>query len=48
MANTTKSAWKVCSRGHKFRGSRCPYCWKRNHGSGTTGGRKTRTSRRKS
>ncbi len=29
MATTKKSLWKTCSRGHKYRGSRCPYCWKR-------------------
>lgn len=26
---TKKSLWKTCSRGHKYRGTRCPYCWKR-------------------
>jgi hypothetical protein len=30
VIKTKKSVWKVCSRGHKFRGARCPYCWKRN------------------
>lgn len=35
MADTKKSAWKICSRGHKYRGKRCPYCWKRNQAKGT-------------
>jgi hypothetical protein len=27
MAKATANGWKVCSRGHKYRGTRCAGCW---------------------
>lgn len=36
MAEIRKSAWKTCSHSHKYRGSRCRYCWKNTKGKEST------------
>jgi hypothetical protein len=27
VKSAANNGWKVCSRGHKYRGTRCPSCW---------------------
>ena len=44
MAGSGKTGgWKICSRGHKHRGSGCPTCWKGNRSK--TASRATRKAR---
>ena len=28
MPTKTNNGWKICVRGHKYRGAHCPRCWR--------------------